>query len=96
MSDLRPNWRKTLTLRPEPAVIFIETGEQKEELTMGGPSDQRGGGESLHVAESESCCPIPGCVRRQTYVGGDVIEVPNDPERDTWLKAGWVELVKEK
>lgn len=34
MSDLRPNWRKTLTLRPEPAVIFIETGEQKEELTM--------------------------------------------------------------
>ncbi|MFY9765373.1 MAG: hypothetical protein WAK42_10305 [Mycobacterium sp.] len=30
------------------------------------------------------------------YVGGDVLEVPNDEEHDTWRKSGWVELVKEK
>jgi hypothetical protein len=30
------------------------------------------------------------------YVGGDVLEVPKDKERDIWIKSGWVELVKEK
>jgi hypothetical protein len=30
------------------------------------------------------------------YTGGDVLEVPNDDEHKTWLKARWVELVKEK
>jgi hypothetical protein len=30
------------------------------------------------------------------YVGGDVLEVPNDKEHEIWLKSGWVEPVKEK
>ena len=30
------------------------------------------------------------------YSGGDVIEVPNDDERDLWVKARWVTVVPQK
>jgi len=30
------------------------------------------------------------------YVGGEVVEVPDDAEHKIWLQSGWVELVKEK
>jgi hypothetical protein len=30
------------------------------------------------------------------YVGGDVLEVPNDEERDIWRKSGWIEMLSEK
>ena len=48
------------------------------------------------MATDKVVAPYRVVFEGKPYVGGDVIEVPNDPERDTWLKAGWVELVKEK
>ena len=40
--------------------------------------------------------PYRVSIEGKHYVGSDVIEAPNNQERDIWLKAGWVELVKEK
>lgn len=35
-------------------------------------------------------------VEGKHYVGGDVLEVPDDAEHTAWLQSGWAELLKEK
>lgn len=38
--------------------------------------------------------PYRVCYEGKPYSGGDVLTVPKDDERDTWIKAGWATPVQ--
>jgi hypothetical protein len=77
-------------------VVFMEPPEEKEELSMAARVVKEAAENPVAPLTVKVVAPYRVSVEGKHYVGGDVIEALNDPERATWLKAGWVELVKEK
>jgi hypothetical protein len=78
---------------PVDEVIFIETQEERE-LSMAAAN--------IKAAVEKPSAPIKIKVNEpyrvlhegNAYVGGDVLEVPDDKEHKIWLQSGWV--TKEK
>ena len=75
-------------------MVFIETGPEKEVTTL-----------AVKIAEAEKgpatvkvkvVSPFRVVFEGKPYVGGDVLELPQDDETSKWLSSSWVELVPEK
>lgn len=64
-----------------PEVVFIDTGNSKKGINV---ADTTG---SVKVKVNE---PYRVILDGKIHIGGDVLTVPADDERDTWIKAGWV------
>jgi hypothetical protein len=76
-------------------VAFIGDTEEKEESHMATvikAAQKAAAAKPLKVKVIE---PFRVLHEGVAYTGGDTLEVPNDEEHDTWVKSGWVELVKE-
>jgi hypothetical protein len=74
--------------------VFIEL-EPEKEISMAARSIKEAVEKPAPV-KVKVVAPYRVLHEGKPYVGGDVLEVPKDKERDIWLKSGWVELVKEK
>jgi hypothetical protein len=80
-------------VKPVDPVVFVEAPEEKE-LSMAAAS--------IKAATDNPSTPIKVKVNEpyrvvhegNAYVGGDVLEVPDDKEHKIWLQSGWV--TKEK
>jgi hypothetical protein len=75
-------------------VVFMETPEEKE-LPMAARVVKAAVENPAEPLKVKVVAPYRVTHQGKPYVDGDVLEIPNDKEHDTWLKAGWVELVKE-
>jgi hypothetical protein len=77
--------------------VFIELDtEPEKEISMAARSIKEAAEKPAASVKVKVVAPHRVLHEGKPYVGGDVLEVPNDKEHDIWLKARWVELVKEK
>jgi hypothetical protein len=78
---------------PFDPVVFVETSEEKE-LSMAAKvikAAVENPSEPLKVKVNE---PYRVIHEGTAFVGGDVLEIPDDKEHKVWLQSGWV--TKEK
>jgi hypothetical protein len=83
-------------VKPISPVIFIEAGEEREELSMAARVIKEAAENPAAPLKVKVVAPYRVVHAGVAYTGGDVLEVPNDKEHDIWVKSGWIELVKEK
>jgi hypothetical protein len=82
-------------VKPFDPVIFIEAGEEGEELSMAA--------KVIKAAVENPSAPIKVKVvgnyrvvhEGKAYIGGESLEIPDDAEHKIWLQSGFVEIVKE-
>jgi len=82
-------------VEPIDPVVFFETPEEKE-LDMAAAR--------IKAAVENPSTPIKVQVvgnyrvvhEGNAYIGGEVLEIPDDAEHKIWLQSGFVEIVKEK
>jgi hypothetical protein len=81
-------------VKPISPVIFIEAGEEREELSMAAKVIK----EAVENPATPIRVKVVGNYRvvheGKAYIGGEVLEIPDDAEHKIWLQSGFV--VKEK
>lgn len=82
-------------VNPVDPVMFVETGAQ-EELSMAARAIKAAEEKPSTLVRVKVVAPYRVLHEGKPYVGGDVLEIPNDKEHTIWRKSGWVELVKEE
>jgi hypothetical protein len=81
-------------VKPISPVIFIEAGEEGEELSMAARVIKEAAENPAALIKVKVNEPYRVLHEGNAYVGGDVLEVPDDKEHKIWLQSGWV--TKEK
>lgn len=76
------------------SVLFVGAGEEKE-LSMAAATIKAAAATAALV-KVKVLDNYRVCHEGKAYVGGDVLEVPDDEAHTIWRQSGWVEIVKEK
>jgi hypothetical protein len=78
---------------PVDPVVFVETPEEKE-LPMAARVIKEAAENPAAPLTVKVVAPYRVLHEGKPYVGGDVLDVPDDAEHKIWLQSGWV--TKEK
>jgi hypothetical protein len=81
-------------VKPIDPVAFIETGGEEKELSMAARVIKAAEEKPPTSVTVKVVAPYRVLHKGKPYVGGDVLEIPNDDEHKIWFRSGWV--VKEK
>jgi hypothetical protein len=79
--------------KPFDPVVFMETPEEKE-LSMAARVVKEAAENPAASLTVKVVAPYRVTHQGKPYVGGDVLDVPDDAEHKIWLQSGWV--TKEK
>ena len=75
--------------------VFLET-EPERPISMAAQLIKDAAEKPAATVKVKVVPPFRVVWQGKPYVGGDVLEVPNDDEHKAWIRARWVEPVKEK